>query len=132
MHLGNLIPAFRRHITQTCWLDVTWSLAVEEHFYLVWPLVVISCSRLTAMRVAAGAVVAAPLIRVGLAALGSPPVPVYVLTPGRIDALGARLDGRIDAQSARIDAQTARIDAQTARIDGLTIALHAHLQEPAG
>jgi peptidoglycan/LPS O-acetylase OafA/YrhL len=89
VHLGNLIPAFRRHITQTCWLDVTWSLAVEEHFYLVWPLVVISFSRPTAMRVAAGAVVVAPLFRVGLAALGSSPVPMYVLTPGRIDALGA-------------------------------------------
>jgi peptidoglycan/LPS O-acetylase OafA/YrhL len=76
-------------MSQDCWLDVTWSLAVEEHFYLVWPAVVVVCSRRTAIRVAAGAVAFAPLFRLSLLAQGTTPIPVYVLTPGRIDALGA-------------------------------------------
>jgi hypothetical protein len=35
----------------------------------------------------------------------------------KVDDLGGRLEGRIDAQTSRIDSVSARIDAQSARID---------------
>ena len=39
------------------WLSHTWSLAIEEHFYLLWPLCVYGCSDRTARRVAAYGIV---------------------------------------------------------------------------
>jgi len=42
-----------------------WSLAVEEQFYLVWPAVVLLAgSRRSALRIALGVIVVAPIIRV--------------------------------------------------------------------
>lgn len=47
-----------------------WSLAVEEQFYLVWPLIVWACSRRALIAVAAALVVAAPLARWWMLAQG--------------------------------------------------------------
>lgn len=46
-------------------LGHTWSLGVEEQFYLLWPAVVLFAGPKRAMQVALGVVLAAPLIRVG-------------------------------------------------------------------
>lgn len=69
-------------------LDHLWSLAVEEQFYLVWPLVIVACGRRTAMGVCVGCMVAAPLVRAWLASGGNM-VGAYVFTLGRVDALAA-------------------------------------------
>ena len=45
---------------------------------------------------------------------------------GRIDALGARLDGRIDSLGDRIDAQGARLDS---RIDNLGQELRGEIRD---
>ena len=45
---------------------VSWSLAIEEQFYLVWPLVVFFASRKTLMRIAVGMLVGSFLLRVGV------------------------------------------------------------------
>jgi peptidoglycan/LPS O-acetylase OafA/YrhL len=63
-----------------------WSLAVEEQFYFVWPLVVFLCSGKTLKRVALGIIVVAPLLR----AICTPFLPyefIYALTPFRMDTL---------------------------------------------
>jgi peptidoglycan/LPS O-acetylase OafA/YrhL len=44
-------------------LGVTWSLAVEEQFYLVWPLVVYLCSPGTLRKIAIAVIVASPFLR---------------------------------------------------------------------
>lgn len=77
-------------------IDHFWSLAIEEQFYLVWPLVVFLVSRRTLLRVAVG------LMAISLALRNIPAVHaaqhlhphlVYCLTPFRIEplALGACL-----------------------------------------
>jgi peptidoglycan/LPS O-acetylase OafA/YrhL len=67
--------------------DHFWSLAVEEHFYLLWPLIIYACNRKTAMWVCLACAVAALGCRVGLLMGGSNAVGAYVLTPCRMDAL---------------------------------------------
>jgi peptidoglycan/LPS O-acetylase OafA/YrhL len=67
-----------------------WSLAVEEQFYLVWPLVVLAASRKTLVRVVAGLIVAGPLVRLACLALMpvAGPSAAYTLSLARIDVLG--------------------------------------------
>jgi peptidoglycan/LPS O-acetylase OafA/YrhL len=64
-----------------------WSLAVEEHFYLLWPFIVWSCGRATLLRVCMGAVVFSLALRIILAYAGAGEIAVLVLTPCRFDAL---------------------------------------------
>jgi peptidoglycan/LPS O-acetylase OafA/YrhL len=64
-----------------------WSLAVEEHFYLAWPLVIFCCSRRTAMRVCLGLIAAATIGRIAWLAAGGNGVAIEVLTPLRMDGL---------------------------------------------
>jgi peptidoglycan/LPS O-acetylase OafA/YrhL len=76
------------------YLDHFWSLAVEEHFYLFWPLVVWLCSRRSLLVVSA-ALAATSLatralcaeLHVFRAATEEPALALYVLTPFRLDAL---------------------------------------------
>jgi peptidoglycan/LPS O-acetylase OafA/YrhL len=64
-----------------------WSLAVEEQFYLVWPIVVFALSRRSFVRVALGLVVLAPLLRVLLLVRGASLEWAYQGTFARMDAL---------------------------------------------
>ncbi len=61
-----------------------WSLAVEEHFYLIWPMIVFLFERKTLILVAAGLTVMAVCCRI---ALLDRPLLTYAFTPCRIDAL---------------------------------------------
>jgi peptidoglycan/LPS O-acetylase OafA/YrhL len=68
-------------------LGVTWSLAIEEQFYLVWAAVVFWLSTPALKRVCLVIIGTASILRFGLLAAGWLPVQVYVLTPTRVDAL---------------------------------------------
>ncbi|WP_175545106.1 acyltransferase [Variovorax sp. OV329] len=69
-------------------MDHFWSLAIEEQFYLVWPFVVFSLSRGTAMKVAFCMCLVAPAMRIALAlASGDNSAASYVLSPMRMDSL---------------------------------------------
>jgi peptidoglycan/LPS O-acetylase OafA/YrhL len=70
-------------------LNHFWSLCVEEHFYLVWPLVIFMCSRTTAMRVCAAAFLASAGSRILWMLLGGNRVAPEVFTLFRLDALCA-------------------------------------------
>ena len=68
-------------------LDHFWSLAIEEQWYLFWPLVVLSTTRRRLMAVCVGLVVFSLALRVVLLQAGVSPVAIHVLTPTRLDGL---------------------------------------------
>jgi peptidoglycan/LPS O-acetylase OafA/YrhL len=71
-------------------LDHFWSLAVEEHFYFIWPAVVYFLNRVQIMMVAAAFFLIAPALRI-MTMNGDEFLPIasYVATPMRMDSLAA-------------------------------------------
>jgi peptidoglycan/LPS O-acetylase OafA/YrhL len=69
------------------WLNHFWSLAVEEHFYLAWPLVIFSLSRRQAMWTCGALFVGSALSRVGWALWQRESVAPEVFTLFRLDGL---------------------------------------------
>jgi peptidoglycan/LPS O-acetylase OafA/YrhL len=77
---------YTRHLD----LNHTWSLAIEEQFYLLWPLVVWAVPPKRALRVALWGVGIALLARILMFVLdleGHGALNVYTLTPVRLDGL---------------------------------------------
>lgn len=70
-------------------LQPLWSLAVEEQFYLVWPIVILLVSERALVRMAIAVIFVAPLLRALATPLFSTHLPIYFLTPFRMDLLGA-------------------------------------------
>jgi peptidoglycan/LPS O-acetylase OafA/YrhL len=64
-----------------------WSLAVEEHFYLVWPWVVLVCSRRTLLAICVACAAFSLALRSVLSFEGASDVALIALTPCRLDAL---------------------------------------------
>ncbi len=69
------------------WVGHFWSLGVEEHFYLVWPLLVFACSGRKLLWATIAFAASAPLVRVAMLAHGMAPHAVYTLTFCRTDEL---------------------------------------------
>jgi peptidoglycan/LPS O-acetylase OafA/YrhL len=76
---------FSPQVAEPGWLNVTWSLAVEEHFYLVVPLALVLLPRKVIPWALGAIVMAGPLVRWGLVTSGD--ASVYILTPARVDTL---------------------------------------------
>lgn len=80
---------FKIAIDQERWQFVNhfWSLAVEEHFYMLWPLVVFHLSKKSLVGVCGLCLFSAPLLRLAAMAGGFDSVVPYVMTPCRADSL---------------------------------------------
>jgi peptidoglycan/LPS O-acetylase OafA/YrhL len=70
-------------------LDVTWSLAIEEQFYLLWPWVVYTFNRERLLRICLGIFFTAFIIRTAMTLADMNAISIYVFTPGRLDVLAA-------------------------------------------
>jgi peptidoglycan/LPS O-acetylase OafA/YrhL len=68
-------------------LSHLWSLAVEEQFYLLWPLIVSSLRRRTLIKLCVTVILVTPLVRLGINLVGLPPNAAYEFTVARWDAL---------------------------------------------
>jgi peptidoglycan/LPS O-acetylase OafA/YrhL len=70
-------------------LNVLWSLAVEEQFYIVWPFVILLLPERVLAWVAAALIVAVPVLRAVATPWFDSFWPIYYLTPFRMDLLSA-------------------------------------------
>lgn len=77
-----------RNSWDIAWPGLAWSLAVEEHFYLAFPLLVRLCPPALLLRLALASLLIAPLLRVGVL-LVTPhfSIGAHVLAPCRMDSL---------------------------------------------
>jgi peptidoglycan/LPS O-acetylase OafA/YrhL len=84
-------------------LNPTWSLAVEEQFYLTLPLIVRFVSKRRLVPIVAGTIAGAALLRLLVALyLPSRMYATYLLTPCRADALGAGVLTAIVVRDRRV------------------------------
>ncbi len=88
VYLQNLHVAFTGRFDHH-FLGIAWTLCIEEQFYLVWPLVVLLASRRSMIRICAGLIVGALVLRVAGVAYGASPVALLTFTLFRIDTLAA-------------------------------------------
>lgn len=82
----NILMSFRGWGAEPLFLGHFWSLAVEEQFYILWPLIVFKLKRETLIKVACAGVIVALLLRF-LLILKVSFLPAYMLLPARMDAL---------------------------------------------
>ena len=75
------------HVTRSWNVGHTWSLSVEEQFYLLWPALIVVLGGRRAVWIAASFVLAAPLIRLGL----------WELTVSARDGVGHRFETIADS-----------------------------------
>jgi peptidoglycan/LPS O-acetylase OafA/YrhL len=98
LYLQNFAVVAAGDFVHTHFLDHFWSLAIEEQWYLVWPLVVLRTTRRQLVVVCAGLVAFSLALRLGLLAAGVSPYAIHVLTPARLDGLAV---GALLAAAAR-------------------------------
>ena len=97
----NFLLAQRGHFL-TGFVNHLWSLAVEEHFYFLWPFVIYFVARRHLVAVCWTLIVGAVISRAWFVFSGVWPLSDYILTPCRMDALAIGSLAAIFARSPDI------------------------------
>jgi peptidoglycan/LPS O-acetylase OafA/YrhL len=110
-------------------LNVLWSLAVEEQFYIVWPFVVLLLPQRALAIVAAALIVLVPLLRAVATPWFDTFWPIYYLTPFRMDLLSAGALLAVAVRRDRNALEPFRLPAVFALFAALVVLgwLHLHL-----
>jgi peptidoglycan/LPS O-acetylase OafA/YrhL len=87
VYLSNFTLGKAANRGPAAWLDTTWSLAIEEQFYIVWPLIVLPLGRRWMMLMCGLVISAAFVMRVIFAQTGADWMIVYTNPFCRMDAL---------------------------------------------
>jgi len=88
---------------------VLWSLAVEEHFYLLWPAIVLLLDRRKVLVFSVALFIGCPILRGIFAAKGMNPEVIYDLSWFRFDGLAAGAAMAIWARSVFFGRRSARV-----------------------
>ena len=111
-------------------LNILWSLAVEEQFYIFWPFVVLLLPERALAIVAAALIVIAPILR----AIATPWFhsfwPIYYLTPFRMDPLAAGALLAILVRRDSLALEPLKIPAMGAFFAALAALAWLHLHNP--
>jgi peptidoglycan/LPS O-acetylase OafA/YrhL len=96
-YTANFYIAAKSSWSSLTYVSHFWSLAIEEHFYLLWPLVVFRSGQRTLERICVAVILGGLALRIALALAGTSELSISVLTPCRIDTLcvGALLAVRV-------------------------------------
>ncbi|MFT3925211.1 MAG: acyltransferase [Myxococcales bacterium] len=86
-YVANFLVAKEQRWDALPYFNHFWSLAVEEHFYFLWPLLVARSSARGLLWWAGGLSLLALVLRVVLAADGAHELVTYTITPTRMDGL---------------------------------------------
>jgi peptidoglycan/LPS O-acetylase OafA/YrhL len=90
-------------------LSHCWSLSIEEHFYLVWPLVVAWADRRTLLRISVTLVLLVPVARTVAVLAGASHAILYTFTLCRMDALLLGAFVALTFRDARVGALLRRL-----------------------
>lgn len=90
-------------------LGVSWSLAIEEQFYLVWPPVVLLLGRKRLIQLCVFLIGAAFVWRLALVRMNLNPQSIYVLLPTQMDGLAAGALIALLPQWQRLDSVLRRL-----------------------
>jgi peptidoglycan/LPS O-acetylase OafA/YrhL len=83
-----------------------WSLAIEEQFYFIWPLIVWLCGRRQLMQICLAGIIGALCLRVALRMAGVDPQIVYEATPTRMDSLLMGCSAALLVRGSSLEART--------------------------
>jgi len=93
-------------------LDVTWSLAIEEQFYMIWGITVLLSDKKLLKRICISVIFCALLFRTVLWLSGFSWLQIYMLTPSRIDTIAWGAMISIITRSSDYDAEKLTKDAR--------------------
>jgi peptidoglycan/LPS O-acetylase OafA/YrhL len=108
LYLSNFSLAAQANPWERRPIDVAWTLAIEEQFYLVWPWLILALGRRALVAACVALVGGALLWRAALLIAGVSRDAILLLTPGHLDALAIGALVSIAVRDPRARAQLAR------------------------